>query len=272
MDLLFELPIIFFALVLGASVGSFLNVVIYRLPAGLSLVHPPSRCPHCLTRLRKHENVPVLGWLWLKGRCAHCQAPISWRYPLVEAVTGILFLFTYLTFGWSAQTVGLWLFFSLLLVLALIDLDTMLLPLLPMKIGVVMGLGFQLILGFSTGGVSGAVSHLMDGMVASVLGLWLLDLIMIGGTLLLGQEAMGSGDSKLAAMMGAWLGWKYLLLACFMACLLGAIAGGAGLMLGRMQRRQAMPFGPFLALGAVIVAFLGDRLLTAYTQIFYLPF
>ncbi len=268
-DFLFELPIVVFVLILGASVGSFLNVVIYRLPAGLSLVQPPSRCPHCLTPLRKQENVPVLGWLWLRGRCAHCQAPISCRYPLVEAFTGILFFLTYLTFGWSVQTVGLWLFFSLLLALALIDLDTMLLPLLPMKIGVLSGLLFQAVLGWSLDGLGPAVSHLMDGMIASVLGLWLLDLIMIVGSLALGQAAMGSGDSKLAAMMGAWLGWKYLLLACFIACALGAGVGVGAMALGRMRRRQAMPFGPFLALGALVVAFLGDRLLTSYAQIFY---
>jgi leader peptidase (prepilin peptidase) / N-methyltransferase len=269
MDFLFELPILFFVLVLGASVGSFLNVVIYRLPAGLSLLHPPSRCPHCLTQLRKHENIPVFGWLWLRGRCAHCHVPISWRYPLVEAVTSLLFLLTYFSFGGSPQTIGLWIFFSLLLVLALIDLDTLLLPLLPMQLGVIVGLGFQLILGFSEGGIVGAAMHFVMGVLASVLGLWLLDLIMVAGSFALGQDAMGSGDAKLAAMMGAWLGWKYLLLACFLACFIGSLFGISAMALGQMQRRQAMPFGPFLALGALITAFWGDRLLGTYLQIFY---
>jgi leader peptidase (prepilin peptidase) / N-methyltransferase len=272
MAFLFELPTLFFVLVLGASVGSFLNVVVYRLPAGLSLLHPPSRCPRCLTPLRPYENVPVLGWLWLKGRCAHCHAPISARYPLIEAATALLFLGTYWIFGGSLHTVGLWVFFSLLLVLALIDLDTFLLPLRPMQAGVIAGLVFQIVQGYGAQGWRGAVEYGVGSVLASVLGLWLLDLIMVVGTLLLGQAAMGSGDGKLAAMMGAWLGWKALLLACFIACLVGSIVGVGAMATGRLQRRQAMPFGPFLALGALIAALVGDRLLTAYSQFFYLGF
>ncbi len=270
MDVLFELPILFFVLVLGTSVGSFLNVVIYRLPAGLSLLHPPSRCPHCFTQLRPHENVPVLGWLWLRGRCSHCHAPIAWRYPVVEAVTGLLFLLTYFSFGYTLQTVGFWFLSSLLLVLALIDLDTMLLPLLPMQVGVITGILFQLVLGWSSGGWLGAISQGVMGVLASVLGLWLLDIIMVVGSYVLGQPAMGSGDAKLAAMMGAWLGWQHLLLACFGACFLGSVFGVGARVLGRMHRRQAMPFGPFLAAGALLVIFWGDRVLTTYLQIFAL--
>ncbi|MCL6433126.1 MAG: prepilin peptidase [Leptolyngbyaceae cyanobacterium HOT.MB2.61] len=272
MDFLFELPAMVVVLFLGASVGSFLNVVVYRLPAGLSLLHPPSRCPKCLNRLRKRENIPVLGWLWLRGRCAHCGNPISVRYPLVEGVTGILFVLTFWLFGWSWQTVGYWFFLSWLLALSLIDLDTMTLPNPLTQSGLVAGLVFQVILGFSTTAtLAGAIAQLMHGVVGIVLGLWLVDLISLVGSVALGQTAMGGGDARLAAMMGAWLGWKLLLLAGFLACAVGAFVGGGAIALGLLNHRQPMPFGPFLALGALLTVFWGDAIIATYMHIFF-PF
>jgi len=270
MDFLFELPATLLVLALGASVGSFLNVVVYRLPAGLSLLHPPSRCPKCSHRLRKRENVPVFGWLRLKGRCAHCKASIAIRYPLVEAATGILFVFTFWIFGWSWQTLGYWAFLSWLVALSLIDLDTMTLPNPLTQSGLVAGLVFQIILGFlTTSAVVGSISQLMQGVVGAVLGLWLLDIITIVGSIALGQSAMGGGDAKLAAMMGAWLGWKYLLLAGFLACTVGAFVGGGAIALGWLNRRQPMPFGPFLALGSLLAVFWGETIVSTYLRIFF---
>ncbi|WP_421658516.1 prepilin peptidase [Leptothermofonsia sp. ETS-13] len=270
MDFLFELPVTVVVLFLGASVGSFLNVVVYRLPAGLSLLHPPSRCPKCLSRLRKRENVPVLGWFWLRGRCAHCGNPISVRYPLVEGVTGILFVLTFWLFGWSWQTIGYWFFLSWLLVLSLIDLDTMTLPNPLTQSGLIAGVVFQVVLGFSTTAtLAGAIAQLMHGVVGVVLGLWLVDLISLVGSVALGQTAMGGGDAKLAAMMGAWLGWKFLLLAGFLACAVGAFVGGGAIALGLLKRRQPMPFGPFLALGALLAVFWGDAIIATYMSIFF---
>lgn len=270
MDLLFELPASIIVFALGASVGSFLNVVVYRLPAGLSLVYPPSRCPQCLHRLGKSENVPVLGWLWLKGRCRHCQHPISARYPIVEGVTGLLFVFTLWAFGWSWQTVGYWAFLSWLLALSLIDLDTMTLPNPLTQSGLVIGLLFQAMLGFlMSATLSGALMQLIHGIVGAVVGLWLLDIIAIAGSMALGRSAMGAGDAKLAAMMGAWLGWKYLLLAGFLACAIGAFAGGGAIALGWLDRRQPMPFGPFLAIGSVLAVFWGSAILSTYMRVFF---
>ena len=267
---LLEFPATLAVFILGASVGSFLNVVIYRLPAGLSLLHPPSRCPHCQHRLRKMENVPILGWLRLKGRCAHCRSPISARYPLVEAATAILFVLTFWLFGWSWQTLGYWCFLSWLLALSLIDLDTMTLPNPLTQSGLVAGLMFQAILGLTlTSTLTGAIVQLMHGIVGAVLGLWLVDLIAIVGSVALGQSAMGGGDAKLAALMGAWLGWKYMLLAGFLACAVGAFAGGGAIALGLLSRRQPMPFGPFLALGAVLVVFWGEVIVAEYLRIFF---
>ena len=270
MDLLFELPATIAVFILGASIGSFLNVVVYRLPAGLSLASPPSRCPKCLHRLGKRENVPMLGWLLLKGRCRHCKSPISARYPLVEGLAGILFVVTFWAFGWSWQTIGYWMFLSWLLALSLIDLDTMTLPNPLTQSGLAIGLVFQALLGFSIGtSLTDALTQLMHGVLGAVVGLWLLDGIVILGLMLLGQEAMGAGDSKLAAMMGAWLGWKYLLLAGFLASAIGAFAGGGAIALGWIDRRQRIPFGPLLALGAAIVVFWGDAILTTYFRVFF---
>lgn len=272
MDFLFEWAAVTIVFALGASVGSFLNVVVYRVPAGLSLLYPPSRCPRCLHRLGKFDNVPVVGWLGLKGRCRYCKAPISPRYPIVEAVTGIVFVLVFWMFGLSWQSCGYWIFFSWLLALSLIDLDTMTLPNPITQSGLVAGLIFQMILGWSTSGsITGSISQLMAGVIGAVLGIWLLDMITIVGSVLLGQSAMGGGDAKLAAMMGAWLGWKYLLLAGFLACLLGAFAGGGAIALGWLDRRQPMPFGPFLALGSVLAAFWGEALLSTYFRLFF-PF
>jgi len=262
---LVEVLIIF---MLGAAVGSFVNVVVYRLPAGLSLVLPSSRCPRCHTKLQASENIPVLGWLWLRGRCRYCFAPISARYPLVEAATGILFLLVFWAFSISAQTFGYWVFFSWLLALSLIDLDTMTLPNSLTQTGLVAGLGFQAIAGsFNLG--SGPAHQLAMGILGAVLGIWLFDIMSFIGTLALGQPAMGGGDAKLAAMIGAWLGWQYLLLAALLACAVGAAVGGAAISLGWIDRRQPVPFGPFLTLGAVFVTFWGEAMLSSYLRWFW---
>lgn len=257
---------------LGASIGSFLNVVVYRLPAGLSILWPPSRCPHCLHRLGKLENVPVLGWLWLKGRCRHCQSRISARYPLVEAATGILFLLVFWAFGFSMLTLGYWAFLSWLLALSLIDLDTMTLPNPLTQSGLIAGLMFQVTTGWlQTQAPMGTINQLMTGVIGAVLGIWLFDIIAFVGSIVFGQAAMGGGDAKLAAMMGAWLGWKYLLLAGFLACAVGALVGGGAIALGWLNRRQPMPFGPFLALGAGLTVFWGEAIVSAYLRLFF-PF
>ncbi len=253
---------------LGAAIGSFLNVVVYRLPAGLSLLHPPSRCPHCLTPIRKRDNLPIVGWLKLKGRCAHCRAPVSPRYPIVEAATGVLFLITYLAFGLSIQTPSYWLFLSLLLALGLIDLDTMTLSNPLMKMGVISGLIFQAAIGFSMHGITGAIVSLASSAIGMVLGILLIDGITVIGSFVFRRPAMGDGDAFLAAMMGAWLGWKYLLLSVFLAALVGAIVGLGGRLVGQMHRFQKMPFGPCLALGAALSVFVGHGILSRYLALF----
>ncbi|NDJ22937.1 prepilin peptidase [Nostoc sp. B(2019)] len=255
---------------LGASIGSFINVVVYRLPAGLSILWPPSRCPHCLNQLKAYDNVPVLGWVWLKGRCRYCKSKISVRYPVVEAITGIVFLLIFFIFKVSILTLSYWAFCSWLLALSLIDLDTMTLPNALTQSGLVVGIIFQMMVGFlPEASWEALVNHLMKAIVGAVLGLWLFDAIAIIGSIAFGKAAMGAGDAKLAAMMGAWLGWKYLLLASFVACALGALAGGGAMIMRSQQLGQKIPFGPFLALGSVITLFGGEAILSSYLRLFF---
>lgn len=270
MEFVFSSLVTLTVFLLGTAVGSFLNVVIYRVPAGLSVLFPPSRCPHCLKRLKAYDNVPVWGWLWLQGRCRFCKSPIAIRYPLVEATTGFLFVVTFWAFDLSISTLGYWAFFSWLLALALIDIDTLTLPNSLTQSGLIAGLIFQATWGwFTTASGSGVVNALFSGIVGAVVGIWVFDLITIVGSVIFGQTAMGGGDAKLAALMGAWLGWKLVLLAGFLACAIGAFAGGAAIALGWLNRRQPMPFGPFLALSAVLTTFFGQSLLSGYLQIFF---
>ena len=255
-----------FVFAFGACVGSFLNVVAYRLPADLSVVHPPSRCPHCYHRLGKMENVPIFSWLWLRGRCRWCKAPISPRYPLVEAATALLFCLAFWQFGFTLETVGYCAFLSWLLALSLIDLDTMTLPNVLTKGGLLAGLGWQILLGWQQGQVP---QFLMLGIGSAVLGIWLFEIFLWTGTLLLGQPAMGGGDPKLAAGIGAWLGWKLLLVGSFLACAVGAVIGTSAIALGLIARRQPIPFGPFLALGAAMAAFWGEAIIKLYLNTFF---
>jgi len=255
---------------LGAAIGSFLNVVVYRIPAGLSLLYPPSRCPKCLQRLKAYDNVPVLGWLWLKGRCRYCQTSIAVRYPLVEVVSGILFVLAFWAFHLSWLTVSYWAFFSWLLALALIDLDTMTLPNSLTQSGLVVGLIFQAIVGWAgSSSLSGAMSQVWVGILGAVVGILVFDVITIVASIGFGKTAMGGGDAKLAALMGVWLGWQYLLLASFLACVIGAFVGSAAMSLRLLKRQQAMPFGPFLSLGALLTIFWGKAIVSAYVQMFF---
>jgi leader peptidase (prepilin peptidase) / N-methyltransferase len=268
-------------LVNGAAIGSFLNVVIYRIPAGLSVIHPPSRCPKCLNKLGPKENIPVLGWLMLGGRCRHCKTPISVRYPLVEAATGLLFLAVYLTFGLSVQTIGYCLFLAWLLALSLIDFDTMTLPSSLTRSLLILGLIFQVISGYlATNTWVGASQSLMQGIWGMLLGIWLYDGIQFAGTWLFARSAQGGGDAKLMAGIGMWLGWKSILLGGFLASGIGTLVMGTPMLLhwllSKLNRDrsqvphlaawQKFPFGPFLALGGTIYLFAGEKIISAYQE------
>jgi leader peptidase (prepilin peptidase)/N-methyltransferase len=248
-----------FVVLLGACVGSFVNVVVYRLPRHLSLWHPPSHCPHCHTRLRPWDNVPILGWLWLRGRCRYCGAGISGRYPLVETAMAAWFTLAWWRYGTSpVLVVGACVLGAWLLALALIDGDTLTLPESLLQSGLVLGLIWQGTQGWP---------RLVDGVMGMVVGLWLLDVVGWLASVILGQTALGGGDPKLAALLGAWLRWPLLLVALFIAVLTGAVAGLWGRLTGRLQAGQPMPFGPFLALGGAVSLLFGVDLLDWYLTV-----
>ncbi|MGB2927204.1 MAG: prepilin peptidase [Limnothrix sp.] len=257
-----------FIFIWGACFGSFLNVVVYRLPEGLSLLYPPSRCPKCGHGLGARENIPVFGWLALFGKCRWCKTPIPARYPLVEALMGLLFVAVIWRFGFSLEAIAAATLLFWLVALALIDFDTFTLPNALTQSGLILGLCFQFALGFQANGWRGAIYSFVGGVGAMVLGIWILDGIGLLGTVALGQQAMGGGDPKLLAMIGAWLGWQQVLLTVFLSCALGTAIIGSAIALGKHSRKQHLPFGPFLALGAIISLFYGDRLIELYLNSF----
>ncbi|OKH19211.1 prepilin peptidase [[Limnothrix rosea] IAM M-220] len=268
MDILFWAIAASFFFIVGSCFGSFLNVVVYRLPEGLSLIYPPSRCPKCGHGLGARENIPVFGWITLLGKCRWCKTSISVRYPLVEAFVGLLFVAVFFRFGLGLEAIAAAVLLFWLTSLALIDFDTFTLPNSLTQSGLVLGLIFQLVLGFQANGLTGAIAYFVGGIGAMVLGIWLLDLVGFLGTLALKQQAMGGGDPKLLAMIGAWLGWQNVVLTIFLACALGTAIIGTAMQLGKHQKKQHLPFGPFLALGAMVSLFFGDRLIEFYLNSF----
>jgi leader peptidase (prepilin peptidase)/N-methyltransferase len=248
------------AALLGACVGSFLNVVVWRVPREESVLWPSSHCPRCGTTLSWLENIPVLSWLVLRGRCRHCHAPISPRYPLTELLcAGLWVLMTVARpAGLGPQPDGLllviagWLLVSLLLVLALIDGDQLWIPEPICRWGVVAGWLVTAGVGWQQSAARGR-EVLAAHLLAAALGLIAFDLLRVGGSRWLGRPAMGSGDGKVAALLGAWLGLTGLALASFVAILLAALVGGLALATGAIQRQQPIPFVPFLAAGGIVV-------------------
>jgi leader peptidase (prepilin peptidase) / N-methyltransferase len=261
---------------LGAAIGSFLNVVVYRVPAKLSVIWPPSRCPQCLHQLGMGENIPILGWLLLRGRCRHCRTPISPRYPIVETITAIIFVLIYNRYGLSFHTLGYSLLMCWLLALTLIDFDTMTLPNPLTQSGLVLGLGFQFISGYldTNYSIIGSREYLIRGILAMVLGIWLYDAIQILGSVMAGRLAQGGGDAKLIAMVGAWSNWQVVLLTGVLSsgiALIGfgimagwAIVKQGGIKSGSNQLLKPLPLGPSIAMGATISLFFGDRAIAAY--------
>ena len=234
--------------VLGLTVGSFLNVVIHRVPRGESLVRPGSHCPHCAAPVRRRHNVPVLGWLLLRGRCADCAAPISVRYPLVEAGTAALFVAVTARFGFSPALPAYLYLAAIAIALALIDLDVRRLPdriVLPSY-----GIAGVLLLPAALAG--GGWSPVLRGLAAAALlysFYWLLWRIPRG---------MGKGDVKLAPLLGLYLGWlggSAVAVGAFAGVLLGGLAGVVLLATRRAGRKSRVPFGPYMLTGTFLAVF-----------------
>jgi leader peptidase (prepilin peptidase)/N-methyltransferase len=249
-------PMLFaFAFVFGAIIGSFLNVCIWRLPRDESIVHPGSHCPQCGAPVRPVDNIPLLSYALLRGRCRQCATPISFRYPLVEILMGLLIVVLLHRFGVSPAFVAYTVFTAALVVVSFIDLDHQIIPDVISLPGIAVGLACSLL---------GIGPSILDSAAGALLGGGLLLAVAVGYHALTKREGMGGGDIKLLAMIGAFLGWRAVLVTLVLGSLSGALVGMA-LIVGRgAGTRVPIPFGPFLALGAICALLFGDSLIEWY--------
>jgi leader peptidase (prepilin peptidase)/N-methyltransferase len=244
--------------IFGSIIGSFLNVCIHRLPRNMSIVAPSSRCPSCNTPIRLYDNIPILSYILLGGKCRVCKAGISLRYPIVEFLNAFLYVSVFWRFGFNLYTFIYFVFCSSLIVITFIDLDFQIIPDRITLPGIVIGL------------VTGSLlmpdpfmRYSLLGIKSSVIGL------LSGGGLFyaiaaLSRGGMGGGDIKMMAMVGSLMGWKSVLLTTFLGSLTGAVFGVLLMILKGKGRKTKIPFGPFLALGSVITLFFGQEILYWY--------
>ncbi len=245
------------AVLVGAVIGSFLNVCIHRLPLRESIVRPGSRCPQCKTAIAWYDNIPILSYLWLRGRCRTCRALLGWRYPLVEALNAAGYGFIAWRFGVTPVGFVYGALFSALIVVSFIDLDHMIVPDRITVPGIALGLVAGTLL----------LPRWWDSIGGLVLGGGLLYVMAWISPYLFGKEGMGGGDIKLLAMIGAFLGWQQVLLTVIVGGLLGAVLG-VGLIAARViSRSDYIPFGPFLSLGAVVAMLFGPEILGWYGEL-----
>ncbi|MBI3585267.1 MAG: prepilin peptidase [Nitrospinae bacterium] len=245
------LPIFIFTV--GAAIGSFSNVCVYRLPKKLSIISPSSQCPNCGKSISPFDNIPIISFLILRGRCRYCQSPISWRYPIVELITGLIFLSLYLNFRISPQFFIYALLCTSLIIIAFIDLEHKIIPDVITLPGIIIGLTLSL-----------TIPHIT--LINSIKGL------LLGGGLfyaiaIISRGGMGGGDIKLIAMVGSFLGWKNVLLTIFLGSLFGSIVGIVLIILKKKNRKDMVPFGPFLSLGAIVSIFYGREIIYLWLTI-----
>jgi leader peptidase (prepilin peptidase)/N-methyltransferase len=241
--------------------GSFLNVCIYRIPLKKSILFPSSFCPNCGAKIRAWDNIPLLSFILLKGKCRKCKNKISVQYPLVEFITSALVVIIYLQFGWGWEFVAKSILCLLLIAIFFIDLKHRIIPDVITLPGIALGLFFSFFV---------KSPSVLNSFVGILVGGVLFYLSAVLGELLFKKESMGGGDIKLAIMLGAFLGWQKILLVFLLSAVLGTIVGTTALFFSKdVKETRMIPFGPFLALGSVLAIFLGDMLISAYIKTFF---
>ena len=247
-----EIVLIF---ILGLIVGSFSNVCIYRIPRNESIVYPASHCPKCRSNISPKDNIPLLSYILLKGRCRNCKSKISIQYPVVEFLTGFIYLIIYLIYGLSIQTLIYIILSSALIIIAFIDLNEQIVPDVISLPGIVLGLILSFFVSYISF-VNSALGVLVGGGIILIIGL--------AGSAIFKKEAMGGGDVKLAAMIGAFLGWRYIIISLFLGFFLGALAGIILILSKIKSREDVVPFGPFIVLGSFITLLWGEKIVSWY--------
>ena len=243
------------AFVFGLCVGSFLNVCIYRIPAGKSIVHPGSACPRCQAAIRIYDNIPLFSYILLGGKCRHCKTAISARYPLVELLSGIFAICAFLKFGATPAALIYFAFIAALLAITFIDIDHRIIPDVISLPGIIV---------FFLAALALPEMTWIQSLLGVVIGGGSLFLVAWVYHLLTKKEGMGGGDIKLLAMIGALIGWKGVFFTIFVSSAVGTLVGFAAMIVTRQNMKLAVPFGPFLAIGAISYIFFGPELIHWY--------
>ena len=271
-----------FVFLFGLIIGSFLNVCILRIPTGKSIVMPASACPKCGAAIRPYDNIPVLSYLILRGKCRGCKTKISPMYPLVEFLTGLLFFACYYVFGLSVETLKWCAFSAIMIVLVFTDIRERILPDVVNFTGLAIGLLFSLFVTTADGSALWLANHifqfpppqpvlsLVDALLGAALGGGLLWLVSEAYFKLRGREGMGLGDVKMMLMVGAFLGAKRTLLTIMAGSILGSVIGIAVILARRKDADYELPFGTFLGAGALLVVFFGTPVVNWYQSLLML--
>jgi len=244
--------------ILGLILGSFSNVCIYRIPRNESIIYPASHCPKCGSHIKPVDNIPLLSFILLKGRCRNCKNKISIQYPTVEVLTGLIYLIIYLIYGLSIQSLIYIILSSALIIIAFIDLNEEIVPDVISLPGIVIGFILSFFVSYISF-INSALGVAVGGGIILIIGL--------AGSVIFKKEAMGGGDVKLAAMIGAFLGWRYIVISLFLGFFLGALAGIILIMSKIKSREDTVPFGPFIVLGSFITLLWGEKIISWYIGI-----
>ncbi len=254
-----DIPFAGVIFILGAAIGSFLNVCIYRLPRGLSLITPSSHCPFCKTTIKWYTNIPLFGYILLRGKCRYCHNKISFRYPFIELITGLIFVSLFKLYGPTPACLIYFILIASLIVVAWIDMDFYIIPDAISLPGIVIGfLSSVFILNLNW----------LDSLLGIALGGGSLLSIALIYQLIRNKEGMGMGDVKLLAMIGAFLGWRSIIFIIIASSFLGSIIGATYLMFSKEDSSKQIPFGPFISIATILYIFFEKQIINSYINYF----